>query len=548
MRVTLARIISMALLLTVTASVWPAPGAAQSPTAPKLVVVLVVDQMRTDYLERYTGRMTGGFARLIKEGAWFTRGAYPYLNTVTCAGHSTIGTGTFPYRHGMILNAWFDRTTGTSPTCTLDPEATEHSYTGLPPLEGNSAKKLLVPALGELIRRKSGGHVVSLSLKPRSSVPLAGHSADVVVWFDDRGGWTTSSVYGQPSARLQEFITANPPADDYDKVWDRTLPPDLYQFVDDGAGERPVIGWARTFPHPLGRRGGRPDGDFYTRWQRSPFSDEYLGRMAETMVERMQLGHGAGTDFLGVSFSALDMVGHAYGPRSHEVQDVLLRLDATIGRLLNVLDERVGHQNYVLGLSADHGVAEVPEQTTGAGRLLAAPVNTVLQKVLASILGPGPHGVVVNYTDIYLAAGVAEKLRQDKVARSAVLGALQALTGIARAFHGDDLSTPDARASGDPVRRAAALSYHPGRSGDVIVVPRERWLFSDAATTHGSLYEYDQRVPVLIFGAGIKPGSYSGAASPADIAPTLAALANVPMTDTDGRVLREALAPAVAKE
>lgn len=542
------RIIGAVLLLSAAASPWPARGGPQPPAAaPKLVVVLVVDQMRADYLERYGSRFNGGLARLMKEGAWFTRAAYPYLNTVTCAGHSTIGTGTFPYRHGMILNAWFDRTTGTSPTCTADPAATELSYGGLPPIGGDSARRLLVPTLAELLRKNAGGRVVSLSLKPRSSVPLAGQAADVVAWFDDRGGWTTSSVYGKPSTPLREFIETNPLTDDYDKVWDRTLPPDAYQFTDDAPGERPVIGWTRTFPHPLGRRGGRPDTEFVARWQRSPFSDEYLGRMASAMVERMKLGGGAGTDFLGISFSAIDLVGHAYGPRSHEVQDLLLRLDAAIGRLLDQLDARVGRQNYVLGLSSDHGVAEIPEQTTGAGRLLGATVNTVLQKVLATTIGPGPHGVVVNYTDIYLATAVAERIERDKEARSRVFSALQALPGIARVFHGDELSTPDARTSSDPVRRAAALSYHSGRSGDLIVVPREKWFFSDAATTHGSLHEYDQRVPVIMFGAGVKPGSHSAAASPADIAPTLAALVHVPMTDTDGRVLREALFPAVVK-
>jgi predicted AlkP superfamily pyrophosphatase or phosphodiesterase len=319
------------------------------------------------------------------------------------------------------------------------------------------------------------------------------------------------------------------------------LPPDAYQFPDDAPGERPAGGWTRTFPHPLGVRGAKPQADFYGRWQRSPYSDEYLEKMASAMIERMQLGRGAGTDFLAVSFSALDLVGHAYGPRSHEVQDVLFRLDATIGRLLKTLDERVGRSNYVLGLSADHGVADIPEQTTDAGRLLAAAVNTALQKILASAVGPGPHGVLVNYTDIYLAPAVAKRLRDDPQARNAVLTGLQGLTGIARAMFGDELTTADARASSDPVRRAAALSYHPGRSGDIIVVPRERWLFSDAATTHGSLYEYDQRVPVILFGAGVKSGSYSETASPADIAPSLAAAVKVPMKDTDGRVLREAL-------
>ena len=198
------------LAATIAFQGWPAAVAAQSSDAPKLVVILVVDQMRADYLERYSAGFTGGLKRLMRDGAWFTKAAYPYLNTVTCAGHSTIGTGTFPYRHGMILNAWYDRETGKTPYCTDDPTVKEISYNGLDPVQGDSAKRLLVPALGEQIMAL-GGRSVALSLKPRSTVPVTGHRADAVVWFDDRGGWTTSSAYTDgPVPFLKAFIDANP--------------------------------------------------------------------------------------------------------------------------------------------------------------------------------------------------------------------------------------------------------------------------------------------------------------------------------------------------
>jgi predicted AlkP superfamily pyrophosphatase or phosphodiesterase len=524
-----------------------AGGPAARTPPPRLVVLLVVDQMRADYLERYGGRLTGGLARLMAEGAWFTQAAYPYLNTVTCAGHATIGTGTFPYQHGMILNAWYDRATGTSPTCTADPSATEISYSGLTPGEGDSAARLARPAIGEHLRARARGRVVTLSLKPRSSVPLAGRQADVVVWFDDRGGWVTSSVYGAPSEAVRRFVQANPPGADYDKVWDRMLPADAYQHEDDAPGERPAGGWTRSFPHRLGSSEGRPDAGFYGRWQRSPYSDEYLERMAAAIVRELSLGRGAGTDVLGISFSALDLVGHAFGPRSHEVQDVLFRLDAAIGRVLDTLDREVGRGNYVLGLSSDHGVAEIPEQVSDSGRLLGPAVSAALQKTLAAAHIPGPHVASVVYTDIYFVPGVADRLTRDRKLRGLVLDTLRSLPGAAAAFHGSELTGRSARTSSDPARRAAALSYYPGRSGDMIIVPRERWILAGSATTHGTLHSYDQRVPVMLYGRGVTPGRRATAATPADIAPTLAAVAGVRMENTDGRVLREALAAGVVK-
>jgi arylsulfatase A-like enzyme len=539
----------------------PAQTAAAPP--PKLVVIIVVDQMRPTYLERHASRFTGGLKRLIQDGAWFEGAAYPYLNTVTCAGHSTIGTGSFPYRHGMILNAWYDRTAGTSVECTRDDAVTEISYSGASGT-GDSGKWLLMPTLADRLREQQKGRVVSLSLKPRSAIGMAGRGADAVLWYDDRGGWATSSAFSPgPVPFIKRFLDANPLSEDFGKTWTRTLDDAAYEQGDDRQGERAPAGWTRTFPHEIGKPGGRPDGAFYTQWARSPFADEYLGRMAADAVDALKLGRGAGTDFLGVSFSTLDLVGHAFGPESHEVQDIVIRLDRTIGRLLDHLDARVGRANYVLALSSDHGVAGVPEQVTGGGRQTSADVRGAIDGALTPILGPPPapalrpnaaptsnpprasYMAYSAYTDIYLAAGVMDRLKQDDKAMRAVLSALGALPGIVEVFRGDDLARLEAREDANRVRRAAALSYHPSRSGDIIIVPRENWILSSAATTHGTLYWYDQHVPVLFYGAGVKPGRYTVEATPADIAPTLAALARVPFDRSDGRALAEAVAQPV---
>lgn len=514
--------------------------AAQAPepaASPRLVVILVVDQMRAQYLVDYRALFTKGIDRLVEQGAWYRRAAYPYLNTVTCVGHSTIGTGTYPYRHGMILNAWYDREHKRSPSCTEDRTAKEYSYSGLPPVEGDSANRLMQPTLAEHLRKSRQGRVVALSLKPRSTMPVAGHEADAIAWFDDRGGWMTSLAYGAPSPVLQKYIKAHPPARDLRKTWKKALPDRAYQFADDAPEEHPVTGWDHTFPHPLRTPDGKADAGFYTRWQRSPFADEYLGRMAAAMVDAMELGRGPGVDLLSVSFSALDGVGHAYGPRSHEVQDTLVRLDATIGRLLAHLDAKVGRNNYVLGLSADHGVSDIPEQTLDGGRITSATIREALQAVLEPAIGPGEHVVASQYTDQYLSPAAAERIRTDAVLRNALLDTLRALPGVQQAYYGADLATPEARTAPDPMRRAAALSYYPGRSGDLILVPSRHWITSTAATTHGTLNDYDQRVPVILYGAGIEPGTYDDPASPADLAPSLGAAVGVNMGEVDGVAL-----------
>lgn len=532
----IALAVACASCVLVTGSAAP----PQAQPAPRLVVILVVDQMRADYLDWYGGNLTGGLNRLVREGAVFRDAAYPYLNTITCAGHSTIGTGTFPYRHGMILNNWYDRASGKSPYCTDDPAMTEISYNGLTSVQGDSAKKLLAPAIGEQIMKR-GGRSVAMSLKPRSAVTLTGRNATAVVWFDDRGGWTTSTAFAKaPVPFLQDFVAANPLTADFDKVWERSLPVSAYRGDDEVKSEGTIAGWTRSFPHALGLPGGKPDTQYYARWQRSPFADDYLGRMAIAAIDALKLGQGKTTDFLGISFSAVDGVGHLFGPRSHEIQDTIVRLDRTIGRLLDHLDATVGRGNYVLGLSADHGVAEIPEQV-GGGRVTGKSVTEALQKVLVPALGPGTHVASTVYTNIYLTDAARRRLGKDRTLREAALAAARGVQGIGYAFWGPDLASSAARRSSEPVRRAAALSHHPARSGDIIVAPAERWIMSTAVTTHGTQYAYDQRVPLILFGAGVRPGSYSGAATPADLMPSLSAAARLKIGATDGHALTGAL-------
>jgi predicted AlkP superfamily pyrophosphatase or phosphodiesterase len=547
----LIRVMALAALTTLVSGSGvsagrPRRGTQGTEAVPKLVVILVVDQMRADYLERYASHFTGGLRRMTQEGAWFQRAAYPYLNTITCAGHSTIGTGALPYRHGMILNSWYDRDTGQAIDCTSDDNAQEVGYSGLTG-GGDSGRWLRVPTLADRIRGTARGRVVTMSLKARSAIGLAGHKGDAVLWFDTRGGWATSSAFAsKPVPFVQEFIKAHPVTADYGRSWDRLRDAATYENADDAEGERPPAGWTRTFPHVIGSKSGQPDAEFYARWMGSPLSDSYLGLMAAAAVDSLNLGKGPGTDFLGVSFSALDLIGHAFGPNSQEVQDVLARADVTIGALLEHLDAKVGAGNYVVGFSSDHGVGQIPEQSGIGGRQTSPQIVKAIDTALEPFFGPGkPSYVALSaYTDVYLAKNIAKRLKGNQAASAAVFAALRALPGIAQVFRGDELGTPEARLASDPVKRAAALSYLSGRSGDLILVPRENWILTTSATTHGTLYPYDQRVPVILFGAGVKKGVYQDQITPADLAPTLAKLARIAFEETDGHVLSPALASA----
>jgi len=516
---------------------------------PKLVVVLVVDQMRADYVEKYGHQWTRGLRRLIVQGAWFRQAAYPYWTTHTCPGHATIATGSLPATHGITSNMWWDRESARMVTCTEDAQAQAISY-GSAVKEGDSPARLEVPTFSDELRAQAGGksRVVTFSIKARSAIMLAGHRADAATWHDERtGAWLTSTAYaGAPVPFVAQYVKEHPVEADFGKSWTRALPEAAYI---EGAtvGERPPTGWDTKFPHLLKGGGEKPDAIFYQLWERSPFADVYLSRMAQAAVDALGLGKGRDTDFLGVSFSTLDLIGHAYGPFSQEVQDDLVRLDEAIGELLAHLDRMVGSQNYVVALSADHGVAPIPEQMSGkgfdAGRLPTAAVVDKLEKALERFLGSGKHVARMVANDLYFTPGVYQKLQANPTAMQATLDAILSVPGVGRVLRSDELG--DRRAIEDPIVRAAARSFVPGRSGDLLVLEKPYWLLDSGfnlGTDHGTAYAYDTRVPLLLMGHGIRPGEYMAAATPADIAPTLAFLCGITLGRSDGRVLVEALA------
>ena len=424
----------------------PRPVAAASTSErPRLVVFISVDQFRRDYIERYGARWTGGLARLVKEGAVFDHAAYPYFHTITCAGHATMSTGVYPATHGLALNAWWDRASGREVACTDDGGAKEIGHRAGPkaPSGGHSAHLLRAPTLADVLRQQltPTPRVVSMSMKPRAAIMLAGHGGDAVLWYTPEGGPTTSTAYtGSPIPFAKKFAQNNPTPAELTGEWKKLLPDDAYQNEDDGPGEHPPEGWTSTFPHPLTQT--RTDGQVMSYWQSTPAADAFLAHMAMAAVDDLKLG-SEHLDYLAISFSELDTTGHAFGPDSHEVQDVLLRLDRSIGELLDHLDAKVGKGRYVVALTGDHGVAPLPErrksQGEDGGRVNLKPLAIELDAALSARWGKGTYVSRILYTDIYFAPGIYARLEKDAAAMAEVVGIVERTPGVAKAFRTDQV-------------------------------------------------------------------------------------------------------------
>jgi hypothetical protein len=513
------------------------PG-IQAQGTPRLVVLLVVDQMRADYLQTFDRHWHAGFRTLLNEGLVFDNARYPYLNTLTCAGHSTLGTGALPHTHGMVANTWWDRTSRRMVGCTSDLDVTDISY-GRPAPIGNSGKSIMVPTLADELRaQKPGARVVSLSLKARSAIGLAGHAGDAVVWFDDESGsFATSPAFASaPVPAVKAFIDAHPYEQENGSSWTLSAPADSYVMRDAGVGERPPATWSGLFPHRLAGRSGA-DALFYQLWQASPRSDAYLEGLAESLIDSLAIGQREATDFLGISFSALDEVGHSFGPESREIEDVLRQLDVVLQRLIEHLDAKVGRANYMLALSADHGVAPIAVAPLG-GRIANEDVRERIEETLTGLFGEerGSYVLATNFTDVYLAPGVFDRLKSSHTAMAALERSLKALPGIERVLRSDQLSDKSA----DVAVRSASLSYRPDRSGDLILVPKKYWYFGGRAgggTTHGTLHDYDQHVPFILLGGTARHRHDRTAVTPADIAPTLARFAGVRLPTAEGKAV-----------
>jgi hypothetical protein len=445
----------------------------------------------------------------------------------------------------MTGNDWYDRTANGATGCVGDTGVAPVAFGGLRGRERHGPKNLRVPTLADEMRRQLPipPRVVSVAKKPRSAIGLGGH-AGTVVWVEDLGVIATSDAYTPaPWPDVERFARDRRPARDYGETWTRRLPLAAYRFEDASPFESTPGGWTREFPHRLVSPTRSADRAFVEQWERSPWNDRLVTDLALHLLRSRRLGRGPGTDFLGLSLSSLDHTGHAFGPESHEVQDILIHVDIAVGRLLQALDRDVGPGRYTLALTADHGVSQIPERLAAAGqdagRISSTDLRKIVDDLATTLVGEGPHTMLYSGNQLHFTAASIDRLRKTPGAFDGVRAAIEAIPGVARVYDAAELASSEPTTDG--FLAAWRLSYVPGRSGDFVVLPRANWIVSSDRATHGTPYDYDRRVPLVLFGAAVRPGRYSEPASPADIAPTLARLAGVRLPAAEGRVLAEAL-------
>jgi hypothetical protein len=483
---------------------------------PKLVVAIVIDQFRYDYLTRFRNEYHGGFERLLTKGAVFTNARYVHFPTVTAVGHSTFLSGATPAISGIVANDWYDREEGKSVTSVSD--STTKLLGGSGSSVGSSPRRMLVDTLGDEMKmaNASKSKVIGISLKDRAAILPAGHMANGAYWFDGKSGNFVSSTYyfADLPAWVEKF-NSDRPADRYhgatwlSKVMPAVGPP-LYSAID-----------------------------------ASPFANEMIESMAEAAMQAEQLGQRDGvTDLLAVSFSANDYVGHKSGPDSPEVHDISVQTDQVLEKLLHAIDLKVGVDNWIVVLTGDHGVAPLPEvnaqRKMPGGRLPQGIVSNTVQAALAKKYGDGKW--IDNTADhsIYLNLDL---IRQKKLnAADADRTAAEAAAAIPHVFR---VYTREQLINGvfpDEVSRRVMNGYFPRRGADVEVLLDPYWIFSKTDASHGTTFGYDTHVPVIFMGPGIRPGRYDIAIAVNDIAPTLATMLNVETpSGSIGRVLTEML-------
>jgi predicted AlkP superfamily pyrophosphatase or phosphodiesterase len=483
---------------------------AHAPAAPKLVVAIVIDQFRYDYLTRFRSEYTGGLKRMLNEGADFTNSRYRHYPTVTAVGHSTFLSGATPSTSGIIGNEWWDRTTGAVVTSVSDTQTQLLGGSGT----GSSPHRLLQSTVGDELKASGkGGKVIGISIKDRAAILPSGHSADAAYWFDSGSGNFVSSTY---------YFAALPP-------W--VADTNQHHLADKYAGRE----W---LTHKMPAAAGTA---LYQQMEATPYGNELIQQFALRALAAEKLGTTAKTDLLTVSYSANDYVGHRYGPDSPEVHDMALRVDKLVGELLQAAEAQAGAGNVLAVLTADHGVAPLPEENSKrrmpGGRLNFEPIRALLESQLTARFG-GSHWVLYSSeAGIYLnlPTGV------DPGAAEAVAAAvLRSQPHIARVYTRAQLMN-DAVQS-DDVGTALRNGFNAERSGSLVMVLEPYWILAAAGATHGSPYDYDSHVPMLFLGPRIKPGRYDVNVAPNDIAPTLATILDIETpSGSSGRVLTEML-------
>jgi hypothetical protein len=502
-----------------------------TPPAPKLVVGVVVDQMRWDFLYRYSARYTNdGFKRLLREGFSCENTYIPYLPTYTAPGHTCVYTGSVPSLHGIMGNTWYSRAKKRNIYCTEDDSV---RTIGSNSVAGKmSPKNLLATTITDELRIATNfrNKTIGIALKDRGSILPAGHTANAAYWFDNAsGGWISSSYYLSELPAWVTSLNAQKLPDQYlKKDWQTLYPLNTYiQSTADKKGyEGKLPGEDAEFDHVT----SRIETNKYESFRFTPSANTYTIQMAKAAIEGEQLGQRGITDFLTVSFSSTDYAGHAFGPNSVEVEDMYLRLDRELGAFLKYLDNTIGKGAYLLFLTADHGVANVPgfmhENKIPAGEAADASVRTMLNDALKRQFGvPSLVTSVLNY-QVFLDDSLVAQNKLDKRAlKELVITTLLKHPGIDKAV---DLQQVQNTTLPELVKKVIINGYNQRLSGDVQFVFKPQWFDGwNSGTTHGAWNPYDAHIPLLWFGWNIKPGKLYREVYMTDIAATLASLLRI---------------------
>lgn len=554
---------------------------AQTAARPRLVLVIVVDQFRADYLERFGDLFAanGGIRRLLRDGAQWTNANYDHMPTYTAPGHATILTGAWPSETGIVANDWYERETGCVVSNASDPEdkytkecRPERSrwqlFGGGTGERASSPRRLIASTVGDEMRLVTNrrSKVIGISVKDRGAMLPAGRHANAAYWFSPlTGNMVSTNYYFNELPAWVARYNESRPADKYCGMeWTRLLK-DASEYERRAGADAPLwenigpVKDSNTFPHRVAGTPETANRECWSVLDYSPFSNDLLLKFTEAAIENENLGGDADTDVLTVSFSANDYVGHRFGPYSHEAMDITLRTDQQIGTLLDFVNRKVGLQNTLVAFTADHGVAPIPEHASAMGLTGGRISNTDIMNASRNAVRArfGGKDDAKDSTADYISESLVNgniffntvALTRDGINREeierVVARAVLTVPGINRAFTRTQLETGSISA-GDVIGRRVLHGFHPRRSGDVILVQEPFKYFSEGANpipaTHGSPFSYDTHVPLIIMGQGVAAGRYAQAATPADLAPTLSTLLRIQApSNSVGRVLNEGL-------
>ena len=539
---------------------------ARSDDAPRLVLQITVDQLRADLPTRYYERLgEGGFRYLWENGVVFGNAHHAHANTETIVGHATLATGAHPSGHGMVGNLWFDRETGFTTYNVEDGRyrlltegADVNEDAEIDPTqraarsEGRSPAAMLVTTFADELRGSSNGQskAIGVSVKDRGAISMAGHSG-TAYWFSKASGEFVTSTYylDRYPWWVQEFNAASPAQRFANTAWELMHDQGTYLFgdSDDREWETDVAGFGRTFPHSFGD-GSSP---YFTTWLTlSPAGDELVLDFAKQALVGEQLGKDEITDYLSVSFSSTDYVGHVFGPSSLEAEDNILRLDKALAELLAFIDEEVGLDNTLVVLSADHGGPDTPGYLNSLG-IPAGYVDpeswdreAAIDRIKSRFRIKGELIEAYDHPYLYFSADIKKNPKIDQAElEAAVVAELMRFPGVALAVSSSALRSGDL--PDNELYRAVVRNFHPKRSGDVFLVFEPNWFINDfdglvVASTHGSPWNYDTHVPVVFAGFGLQPAVVQRKIHTVDVAVTLATLLGTKLpSGAVGQPLRE---------